>query len=295
MIDRLLLLFDCAAEEAVDRIAVAAGWAKAPDQHVRVVLDEFCTHDSRWRLLTADDKSHASAGRFLGLLREMPDSLQPFVVAFVNSEAEVSEVRANTGVDDVFPLSSSPSELARALKPVRRFLQLQTLYRRHAFNDPLTGVLNRRAVLDLLSRELKRASRLQYPVSLAMIDIDQYKEANEALGHIGGDAAMVSLTARIASQLRPYDALGRYGGDEFLLVLSNCEIMQARIICERIRTAVAATPVSAGGQTFPLTVSIGLTCAPALDTATDCDLIQRADLALYEAKHTGRNRVVVSS
>lgn len=294
MIERLLLLFDCAAEEAVDRIAAAAGYRDVPRPEFRPVLDEFCAQDGRWRLIAAGAQTHYSTPTLLASLREMPQPLQPFVIAIVESPDQVDQAKATPGIDDALTIGVAPPQMAHALKHVRRFLDLQTLYRHHAFNDPLTGMLNRRAVLDILTRELQRAARLQYPVALAMIDIDNYKSANDSLGHIGGDAAMVSLTARIMSQLRPYDALGRYGGDEFLLVLSNCDIPQAHVICERIRASVAATPMSAGRGTIPLTISMGIACALPSTAVSDRDLIDRADLAVYEAKKAGRNRIVVA-
>jgi diguanylate cyclase (GGDEF)-like protein len=151
--------------------------------------------------------------------------------------------------------------------------------------DPLTGVLNRRGIELKLDIELKRLERATQPLSIAIIDIDHFKTINDTAGHAAGDNAIRDVVSAIAARLRAYDLLGRFGGDEFLLILPQTSHFGAQVVAERIGEAVrkfSATPSAPS-----LTVSIGLTEAVHGDYSTS--LLARADKALYKAKNAGRN------
>lgn len=157
--------------------------------------------------------------------------------------------------------------------------------------DPLSGALNRRGIELRLEAELKRSARSGTPLSVALIDVDYFKSINDSGGHAAGDAAIREVVIAISSQLRAYDFLGRFGGDEFLLVLPQTTNADAYIVAERIRHSMTSIPVLCQGD--PPTLSIGL--SEAIPGEHHPPLLSRADQALYQAKHAGRNctRVVL--
>ncbi len=157
--------------------------------------------------------------------------------------------------------------------------------------DELTQVASRAKILDYLQSNLQKAEQKQYYFCIAMIDLDFFKRVNDMYGHLVGDQILIGVSARMKAALRTDDILGRYGGEEFLLVLPHAGINVAKQITERICHCVNATPFHVGDITIPLTISIGLTDWHKGDT--DKILLSRADHALYRAKHQGRNQVVL--
>ena len=167
-------------------------------------------------------------------------------------------------------------------------------YAYQATHDALTSLLNRRAITDHVSAELARANRDSLPLSLLLLDLDHFKAVNDQHGHLVGDQALSHSAQILLQTVRPYDWVGRWGGEEFLVVLSNTALEGAMSIAERLRTQFSAHALHlAEGKALPLTVSIGVACTD-LYPAGDVDpawLFQRADEALYAAKHAGRNQV----
>lgn len=163
---------------------------------------------------------------------------------------------------------------------------------RRAMVDTLTRVWSRATIFATLVSERDRATRSGRPVGLLMIDIDNFKGVNDTHGHPTGDAVLREVAARMTRALRGMDSLGRYGGEEFLAILPECDAESAVRVAERLRTMVAATPIDAAGRSLEITISVGVALdAPAEGGALE-GAIARADRALYEAKHAGRNRVV---
>ena len=158
--------------------------------------------------------------------------------------------------------------------------------------DSLSGTFNRRGIEAKLAAELKRIDRSGQRLSIALLDIDHFKSINDTIGHAAGDDALRGVADTVTSGLRAYDSFGRYGGDEFLLVLPQTTSADATVVTERIHHAIDAFSLFSDG--LPITLSIGLTQAVQGEFATD--LLARADRALYEAKRSGRNctRIVLS-
>jgi diguanylate cyclase (GGDEF)-like protein len=162
---------------------------------------------------------------------------------------------------------------------------------RKAMLDSLTHLWNRQAILDVLERELARSRRTGQPVGVLMADVDHFKEVNDTHGHLTGDAALREIARRMRAAVRPYDAIGRYGGEEFLVVLSNCGGEVAGKIGDKIRMRVGLAPIEVAAGRFPVTLSLGAVSSDSLKSADPLSLVAAADAALYRAKASGRNRV----
>lgn len=174
-----------------------------------------------------------------------------------------------------------------ALRKVTAELQYQ------AVHDSMTGALNHGAVMEVLDREMERVRRDGGVVSLAFIDADHFKRINDSYGHPVGDEVLVALVERIRGALRPYDHLGRYGGEEFVVIAVGANALSSALH-ERIRETVAARPVQSAAGPIPVTVSMGVAVFPG-DVTDQPELVRQADRALYHAKATGRNRVVLAA
>jgi len=161
-----------------------------------------------------------------------------------------------------------------------------------ATRDELTGLINRRAMLDLMALEHRRSLRSGRPLLLAQLDIDHFKPINDQHGHAAGDRALQAFAGTVRASLRDTDVLARWGGEEFVLMLTDSSADQARELLERIRQAVQALEIAHSAGSLQLTVSIGL--AQHLPGDTVEHTLERADQALYRAKALGRNRVVVA-
>ena len=161
-----------------------------------------------------------------------------------------------------------------------------------ATRDELTGLINRRAMLDLMALEHSRSLRSGRPLLLAQLDIDHFKPINDQHGHATGDRALQAFAGTVAASVRDTDVLARWGGEEFVLMLTDTSADHARELLERIRQAVQALEIAHSAGSLQLTVSIGL--AQHLPGDTVEHTLERADQALYRAKALGRNRVVVA-
>jgi diguanylate cyclase (GGDEF)-like protein len=173
-------------------------------------------------------------------------------------------------------------------------LRLQREFQRHASLDALTGLNNRRWLDEMVPRQLKRSRFQQRPLTLIMLDVDHFKRFNDDHGHQAGDFVLFAVAQILRSRLRPTDLLGRYGGEEFTIVLPDTNAIGAVIAAERVRRSVEETElVLPDGRPLPrVTVSLGIAAADSDTTVSQ--LFERADRALYRAKQNGRNRVEVS-
>jgi diguanylate cyclase (GGDEF)-like protein len=164
-----------------------------------------------------------------------------------------------------------------------------------ATHDRLTGVVNRESVLAELVNEVERASRYGKPLAVAFIDIDRFKPINDTYGHNSGDAVLRQIANRVSENIRASDVFGRYGGEEFMLVLPETTADEAIILAEQLRTLVMQEPlVIAGDQRLQVTVSIGIAGGRGAQLQAD-SLVDQADAAMYAAKSLGRNRTYLYS
>ena len=200
------------------------------------------------------------------------------------------------GADDYVVKPFDRHELHARMRTGQRIIELQIeLYRlQEKFHhlsrtDPLTGCLNRRAILERLDAELARARHDRKPLGVAMLDIDHFKSINDAHGHAAGDEVLCGLVRRLECEMRLSDMFGRIGGEEFLMLWSATDHDGIRIVAERIRVCVEQPFFPVGGGQFPVTVSIGVTTSDGDEPPETA--MARADEALYAAKQNGRNRV----
>jgi two-component system, cell cycle response regulator len=234
-------------------------------------------------------------------VREQNRSPYQYILLATAKDAKQDLVQGlEAGADDYLTKPFDKSELRARLRACNRILtlqdgqiQAQELLRFQATHDLLTGIWNRGAILETLRRELDRAARSEMPTGIMMLDIDHFKAVNDTYGHLAGDRVLMEVTQRIIRAVRAYDAVGRYGGEEFLIVLPGCTREQINHGSERVRSAVDSGPIMLDGGPIPVTVSIGAavtTRAVISETA----MLAAADAALYRAKDIGRNRAVLS-
>jgi len=183
---------------------------------------------------------------------------------------------------------------SRIVKLQERLIQAREELYEKATRDSVTGFWNREAIIQILDCEIARASRSGASIGVVMADIDHFKQVNDRFGHLAGDTVLRETTHRMSSVLRKYDSMGRFGGEEFLIIVPNCQFDGSLVVAERLRDAVARQPYSANGAECAVTCSFGLAWT-ACDGTTDANqLIREADAALYAAKGKGRNRVETS-
>lgn len=202
------------------------------------------------------------------------------------------------GADDYITKPFKAQELSARLRAGRRILDLQReLLAAHreleirASHDGLTGLLNHVAVLERLKVEIDRSERQSASVGAILLDLDHFKMVNDAYGHAVGDHVLKEVSRRLRATVRPYDSVGRYGGEEFLVVAPGCDFQSVVRVAQRLRHEVSVTPIMIAAAGLSVTVSAGvaaLTPTLRLDASA---LIDRADRALYRAKSLGRNRV----
>jgi two-component system cell cycle response regulator len=197
----------------------------------------------------------------------------------------------DAGADDYLAKPVDPCELRARILAGKRILDLQQCLRFSATHDFLTNLLSRAEILASLERELVRTQREGRPAGVIMADVDGFKQINDTLGHPAGDAVLAEVARRLKSDLRLYDVAGRYGGEEFILVLPGCDLRTATRRADEIRRLVARDPIATPAGSVSVSVSMGVTAAHGDSDSTLETLLQNADAALYRAKKAGRNRV----
>lgn len=225
-----------------------------------------------------------------GAAAAAPEEDQCFPMIVNGAAVGVLAVRGDLGPDQRSVMCAAAATIAIAVKNMQVLLDTREL----SVRDELTGCVTRAAGLETVSLELRRARRTHVPVSLLMFDVDNFKAINDEFGHLGGDEVLRAVGAQLRRMLRSTDIRCRYGGDEFLIILPDTPAAGAGHVAEWVRREVANLKIHSGGTVLTTTVSIGVAAVGA--EATDCTaLIGRADAALYEAKRSGRNRVVVAA
>jgi diguanylate cyclase (GGDEF)-like protein len=202
------------------------------------------------------------------------------------------------GADDYITKPFDAQELKVRLRAGRRILDLQAelvaareALREQATHDPLTCLWNRSSIMDILTREMAKAEREGASVGVIMADLDHFKQINDTFGHQAGDAVLREAAKRMQASMRSYDAVGRYGGEEFLIVLPGSTHSSASHLAERLRTAISRQPIRLEQRSLAFTISLGISRSTPGEGMSPERVIRAADEALYRAKDLGRNRV----
>ncbi|MDD2842852.1 MAG: sensor domain-containing diguanylate cyclase [Tolumonas sp.] len=177
----------------------------------------------------------------------------------------------------------------------KQLLDAMQLLKEQSCRDALTQIFHRGAIMEFMQQSLKSGIRKKQPVSVIMADLDHFKTINDTFGHGMGDTVLKSVSHTITAQLRNCDSVGRYGGEEFLIVLGDTDAASALLVAERIRHAIAALQFEHPSGNLTVTISMGISCSDNKNESKDDNtLLLQADTALYHAKHSGRNRVSIS-
>jgi diguanylate cyclase (GGDEF)-like protein len=233
--------------------------------------------------------------------------VEPYVyIILLTAKSQKTDmvIGLEAGADDYLTKPFDAQELRMRLRAGRRILDLldelvqaREIMREQARKDSLTQLCTRATVLELLKHELDRAQRHSMdqdaPVSVVLADLDHFKHINDTYGHLAGDAVLREAARRMRDAIRPYDSIGRYGGEEFLLVLSNCDTSGATALAERLLQAVRQDTIVLAEGTVSVTLSAGVATSGVIQDPET--LVGAADAALYRAKRGGRDRIEVAT
>jgi two-component system, cell cycle response regulator len=280
-----------------------AGYAVTAVENGRQAAEQLCQSD-RPRLALLDWMMPELDGP--GVCREIRKSKNQSYVYMVllTSKGEKEDVIAGleAGADDYLVKPFNAEELKARLRTGLRILGLEDRLveareqmRFQATHDGLTSLLNRSVTLDLLGRELVRSRREHVSTAILMCDVDHFKSVNDSYGHLAGDDVLKETAKRLLSSVRSYDFVGRYGGEEFLVVLNNCNPVFALARAEEIRKAIALKPMQTSNGPVSVTMSLGLLLSHEWGQRPAEELLQHADAALYAAKAAGRNFVKLAA
>jgi diguanylate cyclase (GGDEF)-like protein len=217
----------------------------------------------------------------------------PIIILTAEASMEHKVQGLTIGASDYVVKPFDPQELLARVRVQLKVKALQDELRQLSITDPLTGVYNRRYFLAELARELGRSRQLGLQMGFAILDIDHFKLVNDEHDHLVGDHTLVEFAQLLRAHTRPVDLVGRYGGEEFVILFPHTDKAETRRVLEALRQTVAEHAFP--HLTRPLTVSIGMCSYPNDEVDTVDDLIRQADRALFKAKGEGRNRIIVAA
>ena len=225
------------------------------------------------------------------MLKEEPITKNiPVIMVTAKTQGEDLKKAFNLGAFDYVKKPIDEVEVISRLRSALKYNAQQKVLETMAMTDGLTGLYNHKLILDLFDKEYKKAKRNNQAIAFLMLDIDHFKKVNDTYGHKTGDEVLQRLADILRKNSRNSDLLGRYGGEEFCIILPNIKIEESQFVCERIRKAVEESKITFKDQTINITISIGNCFNHPMSTYSEEDVIIRADEALYKAKNNGRNR-----
>ncbi len=241
----------------------------------------------------------------LGLCRRIRERMaEPYIyIMMLTARGNKQDIirGMGAGADDYLTKPCDPQELQMRLGAGRRVINLQAelmeareSLRYMATHDSLTGLVNRAEIMERLRNEIDRSNREGTGMGVLIADIDHFKLVNDTFGHSEGDSVLVEVASRMRSALRSYDTVGRYGGEEFLILLPGCDTQRAEQQAERLRAAIAERPFTLPEGSISVTISIGVIAKECELCDSPSRLVRAADTALYHAKAAGRNQIVIA-
>jgi len=235
-------------------------------------------------------------------IRKKKDYNYTYIIILTSKDRQEDIIKGlSAGADDYMIKPFNSLELRARLQNGRRIIELedkllksQKKLRELAARDSLTELWNRTTIFKLFEEELERSKREKYPTGAIMIDIDNFKGINDSLGHFIGDNVLVEVSSRLKKRARIYDKIGRYGGDEFLIILPKCGQLEVKKIADRLRLAICEKKIKTSKSPLAITISMGGVSSEILSCHSIEELIQACDMALYKAKKKGRNCVILA-
>lgn len=237
--------------------------------------------------------------KFLGMMKSRPDLADtPVIMLTGRDDRELKIKGLEQGASDYITKPFDSEELVARVKVHLKIKNLQDDLKRTnelllelSNTDHLTGLFNRRYLMEALGREVQRSLRKRGNLALIILDIDHFKKVNDSFGHLQGDIVLQKVALQLQKELRAYDTAARYGGEEFIAILPDATLEEAVFVANRVRNAVQTTKFSGALSQLSLTVSIGVARFSSPDCTSVDSFIKLADDALYRAKANGRNRV----
>ncbi len=285
----------------LDREARVMIWNRACEQLTGVPAHEILGTGDHWRSFYEHRRPTLAdlvlQNRTDDVRQILPRSVPPGLGAGLCIESWFDMPRAGrrrylaAEATPIYDAEGALSAVVETLRDLTDEKMAQVALEQLATRDGLTGLANRRCFDDTLHAEWARALRQQQPLSLLMVDVDNFKAYNDANGHLGGDECLKRIARAVASEMRANDLVARYGGEEFAVILPNQSLKGAAIVAERIRCRVEQLQLPSTAPTRHVTVSIGAATAIAGPDNNASQLVATADAALYRAKHLGRNRI----
>jgi two-component system cell cycle response regulator len=293
---------DALSRRLLQKTLERAGYEVVAVENGRLAQEELCRADGPRMAMLDWEMPEVDGLGVCRAVRARRDKTYVYMVLLTSKETSDDKVEGlRSGADDYLTKPFHPEELKARLRTGQRILHLEDRLveareemRFKATHDALTGLWNRGVITDLLDRELARARRERKSTALLLCDIDHFKNVNDTYGHPVGDEVLREVARRLLAAVRSYDFVGRYGGEEFLIVLNNCDPASALGRAEQMRAAIANRDVITDRGPIAVTMSVGL-----LQTADWGDLraeihLTEVDAALYAAKTAGRNCVRVA-
>lgn len=235
-------------------------------------------HDPAIRFIVWVDLQHGEAGI-------------PFTLVLADREPRVWTADTHDIFEQFVDFYIETHRNSVAAQDVCALIEENRQLRKLATVDRMTGLWNRESIFDILEREIERCSRQSLPISVIVADLDHFKRINDRHGHLAGDAVLKEVAARLRTSVRSYDAIGRVGGEEFLIVMSDCSELVAASIAERIQHLIRKDPVTIPHFDIPITISQGLVTHSGEEKRPAVVLFDMADRALYLAKSRGRDGI----
>jgi diguanylate cyclase (GGDEF)-like protein len=287
----LLVDDDADARLALSMLLTAYGWEVSTATHGEQAF-ALLQEDDAPGLAIVDWMMPGMSGPALcRKLRESAKTSRTHIIMLTGRRGTDDMVSGlESGADDFIAKPFHIDELVARIRAAERVIDRLEQLHVQANVDQLTGVLNRGAIRDVLRRALDQAVRERTAVSVVFCDVDRFKSVNDSYGHPVGDAVLCEVAKRVGASVRPYDVLGRYGGEEFLIVLPGCSLLEAFGVAERVRASLGSEAIQTSAGPLPITASFGIATSSG-DTRDLDELISEADQALYRAKEAGRNRI----
>ena len=289
---------DAMSRRLLQKTLERAGYEVQAVENGRLAQEELCRADGPRLALLDWEMPEVDGPRACRAVRERKEKAYVYMIFLTSKESSEDKVAGlRSGADDYLTKPFNAEELKARLRTGLRILHLEDRLveareemRFKATHDSLTGLWNRGVIMELLNRELIRSQRESNCTAILLCDVDQFKSVNDTFGHPVGDEVLREVAKRLMASVRSYDYVGRYGGEEFLIVVPSSDAMGALGLGERVRQGIEAKPILAEGASISVTASFGIAASTPGHLLDPQEMLRFADDALYRAKKNGRNR-----